>query len=200
MAGDEILRSKAFSANSYNSGDWFNRIDWTLNTNYISAGTQTMGLPASDPNSPNWSVMTPYLQNPNVNPSFTDISRANAMVGELLAIRSSTSLFRLATAADIAQCVSFPDSAAQKTGLIVMRIDAVGADSRACGDQRYAHVVLINANKTPQTFTISSLSSASMQLHPIQQRSADTTVLGASVDNASGTFSVPARTTAVFVQ
>jgi pullulanase/glycogen debranching enzyme len=201
MAGDEILRSKAFSANSYNSGDWFNRIDWTLNTNYISAGMQTMGLPASDPNSPNWSVMTPYLQNPNVNPSFTDISLANAMVGELLAIRSSTSLFRLATAADIAQCVSFPDSAAQKNGLIVMRIDAVGADSRACGDQRYAHVVvLVNANKTSQTFTISSLVSAAMQLHPIQQRSADTTVLSASFDNASGTFSVPARTTAVFVQ
>ena len=201
MAGDEILRSKAFSANSYNSGDWFNRIDWTMNTNYISAGTQTMGLPASDPNSPNWSVMTPYLQNPNVNPSFTDIALANAMVDELLAIRSSTSLFRLASAADIAQCVSFPDSAAQKNGLIVMRIDAVGADSRACGDQRYAHVVaLVNANKAAQTFTISALSGSALHLHPVQQQSADTTVLGATFDNATGSFSVPARTTAVFVQ
>ena len=201
MAGDEILRSKAFSANSYNSGDWFNRIDWTMNTNYISAGTQTMGLPASDPNSPNWSVMTPYLNNPNINPSFTDISLANAMVGDLLSIRSSTSLFRLASAADIAQCVTFQDSGAQKNGLIVMRIDAIGADNRACGDQRYAHVVvLVNANKTAQTFTVSALAGATMQLHSVQQHSADTTVLGARFDNASGTFSVPARTTAVFVQ
>ena len=28
MAGDEILRSKSEDRNSYNSGDWFNRIDW----------------------------------------------------------------------------------------------------------------------------------------------------------------------------
>ena len=199
MAGDEILRSKAFSANSYNSGDWFNRIDWTLNTNYISAGTQTMGLPASDPNSPNWSVMTPYLQNPNVNPTFTDISLANAMIGDLLTIRSSTSMFRLSTAADIAQCVHFPDSAAQKNGLIVMQIDAIGADQRPCGDQHYAHImVLVNAHKVAQTYTVGSLAGAALQLHPAHTRSADTIVLGATFDNATGTFSVPARTTVVF--
>jgi pullulanase len=200
MAGDEILRSKAFNANSYDSGDWFNRIDWTLNTNYINAGTATMGLPPSDPNGVNWSVMTPYLQNPNVNPSLTDITLANAMVNDLLAIRSSTSMFRLRSAGDIAQCVHFPDSASQKNGLIVMQIDAVGADQRSCGDARYAHVVVIvNANKVAQTYTVDGLAGAALQLHPVHTLSADTTVLAATFDNATGTFSVPARTTAVFV-
>ena len=38
MAGDEILRSKSADRNSYNSGDWFNRIDWTLKSNNWGVG------------------------------------------------------------------------------------------------------------------------------------------------------------------
>ena len=29
-AGADMLRSKSLDRNSYNSGDWFNRVDWTL--------------------------------------------------------------------------------------------------------------------------------------------------------------------------
>lgn len=201
MAGDEILRSKAFSANSYNSGDWFNRIDWMMTTNYINAGNLTMGLPSSDPNSANWGTMTPFLQNPSVNPGMADITLANAMTLDLLAIRSSTSMFRLRSAADIAQCVSFPDFAAPVNGLIVMRIDAQGADGRACGDQRFSHiVVLVNANKVSQTYPISTLANAPMSLHPVQAAGLDTTVKAARFDSPTGSFTVPSRTTAVFVQ
>ncbi|HEY9529193.1 MAG TPA: pullulanase-type alpha-1,6-glucosidase, partial [Anaerolineales bacterium] len=32
-AGDDILRSKSFNPNSYNSGDWYNRLDWTYESN-----------------------------------------------------------------------------------------------------------------------------------------------------------------------
>ena len=39
MAGDEILRSKSADRNSYNSGDWFNRIDWTLKSNNWGVGS-----------------------------------------------------------------------------------------------------------------------------------------------------------------
>ena len=38
MAGDEILRSKSEDRNSYNSGDWFNRIDWTHEVQRLGLG------------------------------------------------------------------------------------------------------------------------------------------------------------------
>ncbi len=37
-AGDDLLRSKSFDRNSYNSGDWFNRLDWTYQTNNFAVG------------------------------------------------------------------------------------------------------------------------------------------------------------------
>lgn len=201
MAGDEILRSKAFDQNSYDSGDWFNRIDWTLTSNYINDGNLTMGLPPSGPNGGNWSTMTPFLQNANVNPTAFDIALTNSMVGTLLQIRRSTSLFRLRSAADITNCVGFPDSAAQKPGLVVMQLNTSGADGRTCGDGVYAHVVvLINANKVAQTFTVAPFASTTFNLHPAQAAGADTVVLSSAYDSTTGTFTVPPRTTAVFVQ
>ena len=32
-AGDDLLRSKSLDRDSYNSGDWFNRLDWSGRTN-----------------------------------------------------------------------------------------------------------------------------------------------------------------------
>ena len=37
-AGDDLLRSKSLERNSYDAGDWFNRLDWTLQTNNWGAG------------------------------------------------------------------------------------------------------------------------------------------------------------------
>ena len=94
-----------------------------------------------------------------------------------------------------------PDATIQKNGLIVMRIDATGSDNRACGDQRFGHVVvLVNANKVSQTYAIANLAGSGMHLHPRHLSGLDSTVRGATFDNGTGTFTVPARTTAVFVQ
>ncbi len=54
MAGDEILRSKSADRNSYNSGDWFNRIDWTLKSNNWG-----VGLPPAQGNENDWSIIGP---------------------------------------------------------------------------------------------------------------------------------------------
>jgi pullulanase len=35
MPGIDTLRSKSMDRNSYNSGDWFNRLDWTYSDNYF---------------------------------------------------------------------------------------------------------------------------------------------------------------------
>ncbi|MDE2372389.1 MAG: DUF3372 domain-containing protein [Burkholderiales bacterium] len=193
-AGDELLRSKGFDQNSYNAGDWFNRIDWSLTTNYIA----TMGLPPAAANSANWSVMTPFLQSPNVAPTPADIAATNAAVLDLLKVRRSSTMFRLPTAAQINACVTFPDAAAQQDGLIVMRIGAAGV---ACGDNAYRNVVvLVNANSAAQGYAVAALAGHAFALHPAQAAGADAVVRGASFLAASGTFQVPGRSVAVFVE
>src|SRR5258708_18664838 len=37
-AGDDILRSKSFDKNSYNSDHWFNKLAWTYQTNNFAVG------------------------------------------------------------------------------------------------------------------------------------------------------------------
>lgn len=65
-AGDELLRSKDMDNNSYNSGDWFNKLDFTYESNNWG-----IGLPpatAAD-NEEQWPVMQPLLADPKLKPS-----------------------------------------------------------------------------------------------------------------------------------
>ena len=48
-AGTELLRSKSLDRNSYNSGDWFNRIDWTGQESTFGSG-----LPREADNGDKW--------------------------------------------------------------------------------------------------------------------------------------------------
>jgi len=57
-AGDEILRSKCLDRDSYNSGDWFNRVDWSGSTNHFGR----MGLPPAEKNRDLWGMVRPTCQ------------------------------------------------------------------------------------------------------------------------------------------
>ena len=48
-AGTDLLRSKSLDRNSYHSGDWFNRIDWTGQDNAFGSG-----LPPAPDNEAKW--------------------------------------------------------------------------------------------------------------------------------------------------
>lgn len=193
-AGDELLRSKAVDRDSYNAGDWFNRIDWTGSTNYIN----TMGLPSAEKNQDNWGLIGNVLSNPLVVPSAADIALTRAQVIELLQVRKSSTMFRLRTSADVNRCVSFPDASNQVDGLIVMQL---GLGDSSCGDGAYQRVVvLINAAPGAQTYTVGGLTGAGLQLHPVQAGGADAVVKTATFANSTGAFTVPGRTVAVFVQ
>jgi pullulanase/glycogen debranching enzyme len=196
-AGDDMLRSKSMDSNSYNSGDYFNSIDWSgLKNNWaVGAPPQNTGNNAN-----NLSTMTPLLNNTGLAVASTDINHTTLAFQDFLRLRKDTTMFRLKTAAAINGCVSFPDQGAQQPGLIVMSISgAVG-----CGDQKYKSiVVLFNANKIAQTFTPTGSASyvgKTVNLHTVQVTGSDTVVKGASFTTATGLFSVPARTTAVFVE
>jgi hypothetical protein len=51
-AGQDMLRSKSLDRDSYNSGDWFNRLDFTYQTNNWG-----VGLPVAEKNEANWPLI-----------------------------------------------------------------------------------------------------------------------------------------------
>ena len=191
QAGDELLRSKSLDGNSYNSGDWFNRLDFTYQSNNWGVGLPPNG-------SDRWDAMRPLLADPALRPAPADIQAALGGFKDLLSIRRSSALFRLRTGDEVIRRLKFyntgPD---QLPGLIVMALDNTG-DGRLA-DPYDRIVVLFNASPDSQTYASAAFVGADFKLHPIQQASSDPVVRTAGYDAAAGGFTVPGRTTAVFV-
>ena len=194
QAGDDLLRSKSLDRNSYNSGDWFNAIDWTGQTTNWGRG-----LPPAADNESMWPIMAGLLANPDLAPQPEHIAAASAHFREMAQIRAGSPLFRLQTAEDVQARLQFlntgPD---QIPGLIVMSLSDTTGDNL---DPQYDRiVVLFNADDEELSFTDEALAGRAMELHPVLAASADPVVTGATWDSATSTFTVPGRTTAVFVQ
>ena len=192
MAGDEILRSKSADRNSYNSGDWFNHIDWTLESNNWG-----VGLPPAQGNEGDWGIIGPALADPNLKPNAKDIEGTFRHMMEMLVIRKTSGLFRLRTADEIKKAVSFYNVGPnQIPGLIVERIKNTQG---FCFPASQA-LVLVNATPQAQSFSDPAFKAEKLQLHPVQALSNDPVVRTSKFQKATGTFTVPARTTAVFIQ
>jgi pullulanase-type alpha-1,6-glucosidase len=193
QAGTEALRSKSFDGNSYDSGDWFNVLDPSLQTNGFARG-----LPPASSNQAKWTYMGPLLANPALNPSHTDLVRANDQSQTLLKIRASSPLLHLGSAALIQQKLSFPGSGPNETpGVIVMRLDdTVGPniDPRLTG-----MVIVFNASPQATTQTVAATAGKHFSLSPIQAGGSDPVVKSATFASSTGSFTVPGRTVAVFV-
>ena len=190
-AGQDILRSKSMDRDSFNSGDWFNALDWSFaSTNWGK------GLPVASKNSDNWPIMQPLLADPSLAPASADISLASEQFIELLRIRGSSALFRLTSESEVMDRVAFHNTGPmQFPGLIVMSI----ADDY--GDIDLANeliVVLFNAADDPAGFGFPA-AGREFSLHPVQAASVDPVVQSAYYDTAAGAFNVPARTTAIFL-
>jgi pullulanase len=190
-AGVELLRSKSMDRNSYNSGDWFNKLDFTYDSNNWG-----VGLPPAADNQASWPIMQPLLANPALKPSKADILSAYAHFLEVLAIRRSTPLFRLRTGDEVKNRVRFYNTGpGQIPGLIVMSVaDANGAVDRA----HNLLVVIFNAGKTTRTYASSDFAGKALRLHPFQMISLDAAERSSTFASGTGSFSVPARTAAVF--
>jgi pullulanase-type alpha-1,6-glucosidase len=190
--GDDMLRSKSMERNSYDSGDWFNRIDWTGQGNGWKSG-----LPSASEDSANWTLVKQLYADAFIAPGASDIAAASAHFREILMVRGSSRLFRLATASDVMTRVDFLNAGPTQTpGVIVMTITdgtCAGADLDPARD---ALVVIINADKASHGMAVPG--ATGFTLHSVLKTSADPVVQTASF--SGGTFTVPARTTAVFEQ
>lgn len=192
-AGIEMLRSKSLDRDSYDSGDWFNKLDFSYASNNWG-----VGLPIEAVNKDNWPLMKPLLADPGRRPAKADILRTVAHFQEVLRIRRSSRLLRLATGADVAARVRFHNTGpAQVPGLIVMSISDEVTGLPDLDPATEAVVLVFNAAPGEVVFTDPAFSASVLGLHPVQQASTDAVVRTAAF--AAGTFTIPARTTAVFV-
>jgi pullulanase/glycogen debranching enzyme len=197
-AGEDLLRTKQMDRNSYDSGDWFNRIDFSGATNHWGGG-----VPPSPENTANWPLIKPRLAGLPA-PAAGHIALSAAHLREMLELRESSPLFRLGTEAEVQERLRFHNTGpTQQPGLIVMTIDDPSATPLTTGDLDAAAdrlAVLFNPTDEAITYAIESWrGEPSVALHPVLASSVDDVVGTSRFDPATGTFTVPARTTAVFV-
>ena len=192
-AGIDTLRSKSLDRNSYDAGDWFNRLDWTYADNYFG-----MGLPGSRDNADNWPVMKPILANAaNIKPAAADIAWTRDAFRDLLKIRASTSLLRLRTADDIKQRLTFHNTGSAQVATVL--VGQIAGEGYAGANFREL-VYVINADKVTQTVSADALKGKALVLHPVHTAAgaADTRAAASTYIAATGSFVVPARTAVVF--
>ncbi|WP_161332561.1 pullulanase-type alpha-1,6-glucosidase [Streptomyces sp. SID5789] len=181
QAGTDLLRSKSLDRNSYDSGDWFNAVHWSC----ADGNGFGRGLPPAADNQDKWPYAKPLLGAVRV--GCPQITGASAAYQDLLRIRTGERDFSLATAGQVQSRLSFPLSGKDETpGVITMRL----------GDL----VVVFNATPQEQRQRLSASAGTGYRLHPAQASGADPVVRDAAYAKASGTFTVPARTVAVFTR
>lgn len=201
--GGDMLRSKSLDKNSYDSGDWFNQVDYTQQSN-----NWNVGLPLAQDNSYRWYAdpnsddlsISELAASGNTRPYAADIQFASTVFKEFLSIRRDSKLFRLTTAEDVIARVGFHNLDRNQThGVIVMSIDD-GIGLTDLDPNHDAIVVVMNATANEIQHTVATASG--FELHPTQVASSDAVVAGASFSAGvdEGTFTVPARTMAVFVK
>ncbi|MFJ9866231.1 pullulanase-type alpha-1,6-glucosidase [Streptomyces sp. NPDC101165] len=181
QAGTDLLRSKSLDRNSFDSGDWFNAIHW----NCADGNGFGRGLPMAADNQSKWDYAKPLLGAVKV--GCPQITGSSAAYQDLLRIRTTEKAFSLGTAAQVQDRLSFPLSGKDETpGVITMRL----------GDL----VVVFNATPQQQDQRIGALAGTAYRLHPVQAAGEDAVVKTSSYAADSGTFTVPARTVAVFTR
>ncbi|WP_448547869.1 pullulanase-type alpha-1,6-glucosidase [Thalassotalea fusca] len=190
--GSELLRSKSFLRDSYDYGDWFNRVDFSYQTNNYH-----VGLPPKDKDEQNWAIIETVLDYNQGRDMVTsaDIIKARDVFLEWVKIRMSSPLFRLNTAEEINQQVTFLNTGKdQDLGLIAMKIID---NSSKPNDSNYQEIIVFfNASTSAKVFKYHN--AQGFELHPVQVTGVDDLLKHAVTD--SNAFHIPKISTAVFVK
>ncbi len=190
--GSELLRSKSFLRDSYDYADWFNRVDFSKQTNNYH-----VGLPPEVKDGDNWAIISRII---TANEGRDQVKPANIEATsdrfiDLLAIRTSSPLFSLTSAEQVIERVRFHNTGPeQQPGLIVMSI----ADLKDEKDlDKDVNNIIVLFNNSLESVQFAYPGAAGYRLHDRLQNGADTVVKG-SISNEQG-FQIPPLTVAVFV-
>jgi pullulanase len=193
-AGMDVLRSKSLDRNSFDSGDWFNRLDWTYQDNYYGTG-----LPPASDNGKDWALLRPMLADaPAIKPTPADIAWMRDAFRDLLRIRDSSTLFRLRSAQDVTQRLRFRNTGPKQNPLVIAgHLDGAGYT----GANFHEVLYLLNVSPVEQTLELPEEAGKRYVLHPVlrSDAAADRRVRDARFEARNGRFVVPPRTAVVFV-
>ena len=195
-AGIDMLRSKSGDGDSYNSGDWFNRLDFTYETNNWGAG-----LPPEWKNKYEWNFWRLRLADKTLSPSKQTILFSVNYFQALLRVRKSSKLFRLHTKEQICERLKFLNAekgSKQIPGLIVMKID--DSSKQILDEKRKQIICLFNATREKIDFTHKSLKTQNLVLHPALDEKVDPRIKEATYEPKTGTITIPARSTLVYYE
>ncbi len=140
-AGVEILRSKSGDENSYNSGDWYNKLDFTYTTNNWRKGLPPAWQEENLHAWPNWKERLQKIPGPTKEQIISNLEWFKTM----LKTRKSSPLFRLHTKEQVQKKVSFPGNTYNNNSqhderLLVMKIDDLKGE-RLDSDNKAAYVL-----------------------------------------------------------
>jgi pullulanase len=196
-AGSDFLRSKSGDNNSYNSGDWFNRIDFSFKDNNWG-----VGLPPGE-NTREWDFWAPRLRDPYLKTSPTDIRETAEYFQALLKVRSSSPLFRLPNRNEIMRRLTFLETALgaqQPPGVIAMFIKD-DFDNETPIDKTHRSVLAaFNVTFQPQEVTHELLKNRLMRPHSDLTDTAEPRVRHAKFRPDTGTITIPPQTLIVWVE
>ena len=150
--GSELLRSKSMQRDSYDSGDWYNLVDFTLNDN-----NWDKGLPRKDKDGDNYELIEQVITSAgdNAQPSHEDMANMVEYFKELALLRKSYPMISLGTGEEVKNRVDFQNTGSTQTpGLIVMSIDNGVASGADLDSKLDGLVVVINASPTEQEINL----------------------------------------------
>ncbi|WP_428266556.1 pullulanase-type alpha-1,6-glucosidase [Haliangium sp.] len=209
--GQDILRSKSMTRDSYDYGDWYNRVDFSYVDNAQASNNWNVGLPTKEKDGDAYAVIREIITDTSIQPAAANMERSHDHVREMLTIRRSSPLFSLRTGDEVNTRVDFhnggshdlTDGSGQIPGFLVMSITdgtCAGVDLDGAIDNI---VILVNARPQVVTFDATStrLGGRSWDLSRVLETESTDPVVGNSTYNATtNVFSIPARTTAVFFE
>lgn len=142
--GTDILRSKSLDRNSYDSGDWYNAVDFTLRRHGWGRG-----LPPAWDNRDRWEAIAAFLVQPTIAVQASHLRTAHEGFLEQLRIRYSTPLFRLETADEVHRRVAFRNTGPeQEPGLIILTISDAACGGADLDRTLDGVVVVFNASRS----------------------------------------------------
>ncbi|MEO8160508.1 MAG: pullulanase-type alpha-1,6-glucosidase [Arenimonas sp.] len=192
-AGVDTLRSKSMDRNSFDSGDWFNRLDWSCQDNYFGTG-----LPPKHDNGKDWERMRALLNDPRLRPAPADIAFMRDGFRDLLRIRASSALFHMHGADEISKRLAFENTGPQQNPVVIAgHLDGGGMEGANFREILY----LVNVSPSEQQLSLPAQAGKAWVLHPVQRvaSASDGRPRAQARFTAAGAFTVPGRSAVVWV-
>ncbi|CDG22031.1 Pullulanase [Xenorhabdus poinarii G6] len=190
--GSELLRSKSFTRDSYDAGDWFNRVSYDYQDNNYD-----VGLPGRADDGDNYPLIH-RVKNQVKKPGKNELLPMVAFYQELLRLRQFSPLMTLGHGAAVRQRVDFVNVGPhQQMGLLVMTIDDGNMTSGDL-DRRFDGLVVV-INAAPWSVTVKDLNVKGLMLNDIQRELGEASLAAGVRISEQSEITMPAWSAAVLV-